>query len=338
MWLTYDLESTFLRRGFKRPDTLILEIALFGKTVPEKSRPASFQRLVNPFPSTVQNGEDLLDALYQAGQHGERTINFWTKLLVEKKLLNTTVRRYDLHKKADAIVDVLTTSKDAFVSPKEALDGALEFGRGHYWVAHNGKSFDEKIIRGTCARENITVEDVTFADSLPIFRTYKPDEASYSQPILFKSMFPQQRYMAHHAEEDARALHKMMTAVMKEHESVSALDILRCGHVSPTTSKKKRQPSKKVLASDLNDIRFVGPKSIAVFQKKGIHSKKDLHAYISTHTLDEWLSTFTKVYRHKILGDRLYKGEITLVTSPKEPPTEDMGDVSSESIVKEVVV
>jgi len=28
-WLTYDLESTFLQKGYKRGDTLILEIALF---------------------------------------------------------------------------------------------------------------------------------------------------------------------------------------------------------------------------------------------------------------------------------------------------------------------
>ena len=26
-WLTYDLESTFLQKGYKRGDTLILEIA-----------------------------------------------------------------------------------------------------------------------------------------------------------------------------------------------------------------------------------------------------------------------------------------------------------------------
>ena len=41
-WLTYDLESTFLQKGYKRGDTLILEIALF------KGKREAFQSLVNP--------------------------------------------------------------------------------------------------------------------------------------------------------------------------------------------------------------------------------------------------------------------------------------------------
>ena len=41
-WLTYDLESTFLQKGYKRGDTLILEIALF------KGKREAYQSLVNP--------------------------------------------------------------------------------------------------------------------------------------------------------------------------------------------------------------------------------------------------------------------------------------------------
>ena len=94
MWLTYDLESTFLRRGLKRADTLIIEIALYGKSVPDKKRLAAFQRLVNPL-KCYDTGEDVIESLHAAGQSPERTLNFWVKLLVEKKLINSSARRVD---------------------------------------------------------------------------------------------------------------------------------------------------------------------------------------------------------------------------------------------------
>ena len=306
-WLTYDLESTFLRRGFKRPDTLIIEIALYGKSVPDKKRLAAFQRLVNPL-KCYDTGEDVIESLHAAGQSPERTLNFWVKLLIEKKFINSAARRLDHHGKANEIAKVLNDKKDMFVHPKDALTAAIEFGKGHHWVAHNGRSFDEKIIRGTCARETVTIEDVIFSDSLPIFRKHLPDQPSYSQPILFKTMFVGQNYHAHHAEDDARALHRMLSTILCEE---NAKDILKDGY---TGTKKSRRRVAKKTNSDLEDIKYVGPKSVAAFAKHGIASKKDLYEYIQSHTIEEWTKTFVKVYRLRSLGERLYNGEVELST------------------------
>ena len=306
-WLTYDLESTFLRRGFKRPDTLIIEIALYGKSVPDKKRLAAFQRLVNPL-KCYDTGEDVIESLHAAGQSPERTLNFWVKLLIEKKFINSAARRLDHHGKANEIAKVLNDKKDMFVHPKDALTAAIEFGKGHHWVAHNGRSFDEKIIRGTCARETVTIEDVIFSDSLPIFRKHLPDQPSYSQPILFKTMFVGQKYHAHHAEDDARALHRMLSTILCEE---NAKDILKDGY---TGTKKSRRRVAKKTNSDLEDIKYVGPKSVAAFAKHGIASKKDLYEYIQSHTIEEWTKTFVKVYRLRSLGERLYNGEVELST------------------------
>lgn len=306
-WLTYDLESTFLRRGFKRPDTLIIEIALYGKSVPDKKRLAAFQRLVNPL-KCYDTGEDVIESLHAAGQSPERTLNFWVKLLVEKKFINSAARRLDHHGKANEIAKVLNDKKDMFVHPKDALTAAIEFGKGHHWVAHNGRSFDEKIIRGACARETVTIEDVIFSDSLPIFRKHLTDQPSYSQPILYKCMFVGQKYHAHHAEDDARALHRMLSTIICEE---NAKDILKDGY---TGTKKSRRRIAKKTNSDLEDIKYVGPKSVAAFSKHGIASKKDLYEYIQSHTIEEWTKTFVKVYRHRSLGERLYNGEVELST------------------------
>jgi len=308
-WLTYDLESTFLRRGFKRPDTLVLEIALYGKEVPEKKNPIAFQKLVNPL-QKYDTGEDVIESLESAGQHVERSVNFWVKLLIEKHMLDSSTRRLDRFGKADALAALFKKKPDAFVTPAVALSEAIEFGAEHYWVAHNGRSFDEKIVRGTCARHNITIENITFTDSLVMFKKYFPDQPSYSQPILYKTFFPGQKYFAHHAEEDARALHKMMTHALQTH---ALADLLRDGHAKASPRKRpSRRRTKKAPDSDLYDIQFVGPTSVAEFAKQGITSKALLKAFIDAHDAEQFQKQFSRVYRYKQLSAKLYSGEITL--------------------------
>ena len=121
-WLTYDLESTFLQKGYKRGDTLILEIALF------KGKREAVQSLVNPV-GAVTNGKDLIARLDDEGQSPEKTINFWTKLLIGKKMLNTAVKRKSLEEKADKIAELLQ-DEETFRHPKDVLQEAIDWGRG----------------------------------------------------------------------------------------------------------------------------------------------------------------------------------------------------------------
>ena len=87
MWLAYDTETSFLRSGFKRSDAKILEIALYNANI-------KFQKLINPL-TKYASGDDIVNELYETGQHAENTLRFWTKLLIGKNALETSNRRKD---------------------------------------------------------------------------------------------------------------------------------------------------------------------------------------------------------------------------------------------------
>ncbi|MAD24524.1 MAG: hypothetical protein CMO44_10180, partial [Verrucomicrobiales bacterium] len=188
MWLAYDLEATFLRKGGTRPMTKILEIALYNDKI-------SFQRLINPL-EKFSDGAEIIKELDALGQHSENTLNFWTKLLIGKKALKSNVKRMNQHQQATEIATLLNRSKVArtyedsmgmlyalernddniekakddmrkgdtgrsllFYSTQEALKEAIEIGKDHVWVAHNGTAFDSKILKGHTAHD---WEDVQF--------------------------------------------------------------------------------------------------------------------------------------------------------------------------------
>ena len=301
-WLTYDLETTFLQQGYRRKDTLLLEVALYGKQVANKVRLQGFSALVNPV-GAVADGSELLATLKERGQNPKSTIQFWTKLLVEKKFINSSFKRSSIVQKADEIARILNTSDD-FQTPECALQAAFEFGDGHTLVAHNGTSFDEKIVRGNCDRLGIPITIPAFVDSLRLFRHKLPDQPSYSQPVLYRSML-KGRYMAHHALEDAKALHKMLLALEKQtNESVLEM--------SASLPAPQRTKAKKKHKTDLYEISGVGVKSVGVFFDNKIRSKRDLKRYVDQHTLNDWEKRFSKVHAYKSLGKKLFDGEIDL--------------------------
>ena len=307
-FLAFDLETSFLRKGFKRPDTLILEIALYGKMPIEgKKRLQAFQRLVNPL-KDYSSGQKIIDELHDRGQNPQNTIRFWTKLLIEKKMLNTALRRKDTEEQAENISKVLTEST-SFVDTKTALTDAVHFGNSHLWMAHNSKAFDSKIFHGNCKREEVDCTDIVHCDSLHYFRHYMPDQVSYSQPLLYKAMF-NSKYLAHHALEDCKALHKMISVEAADLDSLTT----RLNNMPEKTSKQNRKDKAKV-KTDLLDIKGVGPKSVQVFLKNNIWNKRDLYTWKKTHTIDEWLKNFKGVHHYKKLGERLFNGELNLINA-----------------------
>lgn len=300
MWLAYDLEACFLKKGQTRAATKILEIALYNKDI-------SYQRLVNPL-SRFANGRDVLDNLKELNQHPENTVNFWARLLVQKKALPTALARKRIADKADAIATLLTRSacartyedekgmmlalarhgddeekaatdlrtgeggfSDVFYTAKEAIDGALKAGKDHIWVAHNGKSFDEKILRGH------GVDSVRFADSLPLIKHAKPGLESYSQPKVYKHLF-NKPYFAHHALEDSIALFKILNEVVDD---------------LPALLKTKHRDT------DLHTLKYIGPKTVEKLYKKNIKTKAALLDIVRDASFDEWCADFSFVHNHK---------------------------------------
>ncbi len=304
--LAYDLETCFVKKGLKRGMTRILEFGVHAPNI-------EYQALINPC-KKFKDGAELIKDL-EKDQDPKASIRFWTKLLVEKGHLNSALKRAEVSKQAEAISVLLNRSEKAmkhkkpldmlyaientpfpeefvktrkclkpkgalFFSTKDVLNEVFQFD--YIWVAHNGTSFDSKIVKGNAERLNIPC-NIDFRDSLPMFRK-QLNEASYSLPILYKSVL-KKTYKAHHAYEDAKALYELVEHVIGD--DLSLLDT----------------------KSDLLDIKGVGKKSVEVFKKKKINSKKDLYEYVATHTLQDWLKDFADVYRHKSLGAQLFSSE-----------------------------
>jgi DNA polymerase III epsilon subunit-like protein len=319
MWLAYDTETSFLRSGFKRSDAKILEIALYNANI-------KFQKLINPL-TKYASGDDIINELYETGQHAENTLRFWTKLLIGKNALETSNRRKDTSGQASAISKLLLRSDIArtykkpikmlyaleksnddvekakeikdrtmlkgnsllFYTPKEAIEEAINTGKNLSWIAHNGKSFDEKILKG----QGIDgLDDITFYDSLPLFRHLLKDQPSYSQPILYKSLF-KSTYKAHHALDDSTALYKMVQHVIQDEDLKNMIESI------PIKTKKYK--------TDLNDVKGFGPKSIECLMRNKIKTRKDLDTYIQTHTYTDWVNTFSGVHAYKVMGKKLFE-------------------------------
>lgn len=263
-WLAYDLEACFLARGNTRMNQRILEIGMVrGRK--------TFQRLVNP----IGKGP-VLDTLRALGQHPEKTVHFWTKLLCEKKYMNTAMRRKSIDRKAAAIRLLLDTSND-FVSEEEAVHDAATFGEGALWIAHNGRSFDHRIMHGYFAR--LDIKPPSFGDSLPVLRR-KLDLPSYSQPAVYKALF-RGKYFAHHALEDAKALKRILC---KLSDNVPSL----------------------FDACDLQILRGIGPKSERVLRDQGIHSVRSLERWVRSHSLHDWNKTM-RIYNYRQFGRNLFR-------------------------------
>ena len=250
----YDLETTFLSKGYKRKDQQILEVGIV------KGR-SSYSALVDPL-----KGYPIIPRLKELGQHPERTIRFWTKLLAGKGLLNTADRRKSVEEQAEKIDAV----RADFVSPEEAIKGMVAFGTGT-WVAHNGKAFDHKIIQAHFDKYLIK-DKITFLDSLPPIRKLKLP--SHSLGYVYKHLFGHP-FRAHHALDDAKALQRV------------------CRYLKLFDKKTP---------TSLVTLKGVGRKTEAVLKEAGILSVEDLAAWFLKG--EKWeFKTYKNL--HSILLDQI---------------------------------
>lgn len=318
----YDLETCFIKSGFKRNITRILEIGFHGIV---DSKHKKYNKMINPC-SKFDSGKEIISELNKMDQDPEKTIHFWTKLLIEKGALKTNIKRSSTEIKAGHISTLLKRSSIAFEEsddkhtpekwlfalenfdddikkakeflnskktekPKSLLfyplNGVLnqvinEFG-DYIWIAHNGKAFDQKIIEGNCQRLSIDVSCIQFEDSIPVFKRLCKDEPSYSLPILYKSIM-KSSYKAHHAYEDAKALYELFAKV--------------------TDGMKEEEIFVK--KSDLLLLNGVGKKTVEKLNKKNIFTQAQLYDYVDTHTIENWNKDFSDLYRYKALGKSLF--------------------------------
>lgn len=227
-----DLETTIADRipdtvrppGQKRFETRIIEIG----AVHWKNREKQFKCLVNPIPKhlVLKNPQDLFSLLRSMHQKPDATLNFWSTVLLKRKSLTNKMFIDDEPPKVWRNRTITNRARDfirwhnnpsigpEFKTESQALKELIQFTRSEpTWLAHNGASFDFKVLQGCAERtKNIIPTNIQMIDTLKIFRQYIPGYKSYSQPKLYAEIF-KRNYNAHVAIDDAKALAELCVYV-----------------------------------------------------------------------------------------------------------------------------
>lgn len=291
-----DLETTITSKipdhvrppGQKRYETRIIEIG----AVDWKNPSRTYQALVNPIPSDIplQTTKDFFQHLQDTHQHPTRTINFWSRVLVRRRSLTRHMFSVEESPEVWLARQVDHRTKDfirwhnspgtgpAFVSEKEAVTGLIRFTMEHpepTWLAHNGASFDFKVLQGCAERHSIRLpKHIQHIDTLKLFRKLLPGHKSYSQPILFQALF-KKKYNAHVAIDDAKALSTLVahaagpSKTKIKHRKKKASAPAAKGCASPkkamTINFLRRTPTATVRTSvqsaSVLKLRGIGPKT-----------------------------------------------------------------------------
>jgi len=245
MYCTYDLETSFLRKGGKRKHQLILQIGI-------KLGELTFEKFVRPVP--IPTYKSLMKEKFV---NVDSTCSFWTKLLYRKGLLGETMLSKTPEEQCDAIDGLIE------LEPVETvIKEALVFAKDSKWIAYNGKAFDEKIMQGYFERMQIKSVP-TFLDALPICRQLKL--ASHTQVKVFKFLFGG-TYKAHLALDDAIALDSILME-LAQRRNIPVLELFK-------TDKKIK--NKMTDTHELLNIKYVGPKTLEILLSNDIDSIQKL--------------------------------------------------------------
>lgn len=236
----FDFETLIARRGRPRTFTRFFEIGAVCLR-----NPRVLSMLVDPVAEwEITDAKSLVMAVFDSGMNPRPSIRFWAKTL-KRKGHPYFLKRYRHHFRrrtelgplpylesasdmayAHSLTDMIREGRnresefdiDVFTlrHPLEALIELREliYSEGdNTLVAHNGRSFDFHVLKGnacryTHSRTELRFENVNMVDSIPIFRKLIPGYKTYSQPLLYSSLFGEQ-YDAHIAIDDARALRKI---------------------------------------------------------------------------------------------------------------------------------
>ena len=300
-----DLETTILgpvphrRPGTKRFETRIIEVGAVSADASDE-----YNVLVAPLDcSELSSGGELIDALSDIHQHPWRTIHFWTRVLVQRGTIQKQHMPKTPKPQADMLLDFMKTAKDKFDTwcetnpePKDHADKLVwastckinlvperiallqleQFSKKHgdIWHCHNGRSFDFKVLEGAYQRANMkwTRTRANAIDTIPLFKKWTGNlHASYSQPKLYGEIF-KEKYSAHIALEDARALHRLYHALS------------RPDTVPKPVPQKVVKPSTR--GKRVRSLRGVGEKTEAKWAEMNIHTVEDLKEVCSSM---EWL-------------------------------------------------
>jgi hypothetical protein len=300
-----DLETTLAARvpdtvrppGKKRLETRIIEIGAccWHKQAPE------YQCLVNPLAGIpMETPEDMFSALRDRYQRPDATINFWSRVLAHRTDTLTSAMCNGMHPQIWDRCTVKNKTKDFirwfnepgsgpdFKTEKQALEGLLQYSEDcgeSTWLAHNGKSFDFKVLEGAGERSHTSISNIQQKDTLHIFKKkFDLKQKSYSQPKLYKSL-GLGAYNAHVAIDDARALAEICQFLTLGQERGEKTAILTQYVARPEKIiRRKNNPN----TDPVIRLKGIGPKSRDTLARYNIRTISELKHQFNTKGVD-WL-------------------------------------------------
>ena len=189
--ISYDLETCLMKRGKKRKDVLILSIGAVdivqGRT---------FHCYVNPLSSAKKDFTKDLEA-------------YGVRMKPTETVITNIHWRHDKAKSLAEALGLFETfiSGTTSILPKPVL------------IAHNGRSFDHKIVIGSYQRLDRKVPDLCFLDSWhDITKKGWPKQRCHKLQVLHNTLCPNSILSPkwHQALDDATALSEIVTATAVE--------------------------------------------------------------------------------------------------------------------------
>jgi len=251
--IVYDLETCIMKRGYKREETLILEIAaidIIGKR--------SFQSYVNPLIDAEKQLKTPLNQLFvEAGANLRPTNSHianigWTYENAEK--LETVMQKFI-----------------KFVNETKAVEDIK------FVAAHNGRSFDHRIVCGALKKLGInrnSLGNINFIDTYyDIAKKTFPRQVSYKLIHLYKAIvsYDTTKVKWHTALDDTQALVDIIKLAAIEDFKNNLINAWDYVTIKPTFLKLINKEFKLELTK--NDK--ICPKAIANIKYK-FENNKDL--------------------------------------------------------------
>jgi len=190
--VAYDLETCIMQRGYTRGQALILEIGGVDVLAPERT----FHCFVNPCPD-AQTKETFLKSLVDIGAREYPTKRHAENIHYDPSLalpIEEALRRF---------LAFLTEGNPSTITLS----------------AHNGRSFDDKIVSGALERHNLLwPENIQFLDSYhAVSKKAWPARRSYKLQNLHKTFCPEASSLKWHtALDDSIALSHLLKAAARE--------------------------------------------------------------------------------------------------------------------------
>ena len=249
--ITGRVPDTVRPRGKKRYETRVIEIGAI-----DWNTGRHWGCIVNPIMNagTLKSSNEFFQHLRDIHQKPDATVDFWSKVLVKRGALTprmiggeppqvwlgrtTKSRATDFVRWFGA-----PHTGPTFVCEKTALKGLVNFtheSKGSAWMAHNGKSFDFKVLTGVAERHRVQIpRGIHQVDTLHVFRKALPGHKSYSQPVLYYNLFGH-KYNAHVAIDDAKALARICKHVgLKTQQCAEKSKVPEKSKVTEKKSEKK---------------------------------------------------------------------------------------------------